>query len=67
MPGPFGPLRVEHLDGRIELVDHTWLAGAAEITDRGFGLVDALSEQVMAALVAPGPNPLLSSSLTIHV
>ena len=48
---------VEHVDGRIELVDHTWLEGQPEISDRD-AEADMLVEPALAALVATGLGPL---------
>lgn len=48
---------VEHIDGRIELVNHTWLEGQPAIRDRE-AEADTLVEPALAALVAPGFGPL---------
>ena len=47
---------VEHVDGRIELVDHTWMAGEPDVVDRDLDDTLFPVEPAVAALVASGPG-----------
>ena len=51
---------VEHIDGRMEPVGHTWLAAEPEITDRDADGAELPVEPVVAAVLAAGsvfPSP----------
>ena len=47
---------VEHVDGRIELVDNTWMAGEPDVVDRDLDDTLFPVEPEVAALVASGPG-----------
>ncbi len=56
---------VEHVDGRFELVNHTWLEGQPAICDRD-AEADTLVEPALAALVATGFGPLSEPRVSLR-